>query len=108
VRQLPLVVLIISICVYVAPAATDTRKKVSIVAGAGIAVEYAATEIGGHTYICPIRSVSMLRAHTAQQSGAFSRSNYKGAAKTFLNEVTFSNYRRFGSKAKILTSSPED
>jgi len=40
-------VLIISICVYVAPAATDTRKKVSIVAGAGIAVEYAATEIGG-------------------------------------------------------------
>ena len=28
-RQLPLVVPIMSICVYVAPAATDTRKKVS-------------------------------------------------------------------------------
>ena len=76
-----------------------------LVAGAGIAIEYAATDIGGHTYICPVRSVSVLRAHTAQQSGAFSRSNYKGPAKTFLNDVTFSNYRRFGSEAKILAGS---
>ncbi len=77
-----------------------------LVAGAGIAIEYAATDIGGHTYICPIRGVSELRAHTAEQSGAFSRSNYKGPAKTFLNDVRFSNYRRFGSEAKILAGSP--
>jgi hypothetical protein len=76
-----------------------------LVSGAGIAIEYAPADIGGHSYICPVRSVSMLRAHTAQQNGASSRSNYKGPAKTFLNDVTFSNYRRFGSEAKILNSS---
>jgi hypothetical protein len=79
-----------------------------LVSGAGIAIEYAATAIGGRSYICPVRSVSMLRAHTVQQSGAIARSNYKGPAKTFLNDVTFSNYRRFGSETKILTSSPEN
>lgn len=79
-----------------------------LVASAGMAVEYAATDIGGHSYICPVRSVSMLQAHTAQQSGAFSRADYKGPTKTFLNGVTFSNYRRFGSEMKILTDSAGD
>lgn len=79
-----------------------------LVAAAGMAVEYAATDIGGRSYICPVKSVSMLQAHTAQQSGAFSRSDYKGPAKTFLNDVTFSNYRRFGSEMKILAGSAGD
>ena len=79
-----------------------------LVAAAGMAVEYAATDIGGRSYICPVKSVSMLQAHTAQQSGAFSRSDYKGPAKTFLNDVTFSNYRRFGSEMKILADSAGD
>jgi len=77
-----------------------------LVSSAGIAVEYAPQEIGGQSYICPARSVSTLQAHTAQQTGAVSRSNYKGAPKTFLNDVTFSNYRRFGTEMKILTASP--
>ncbi|HWE84938.1 MAG TPA: hypothetical protein VG267_08330 [Terracidiphilus sp.] len=76
-----------------------------LVAAAGMAVEYAATDIGGRRYICPVKSVSMLQAHTAQQSGAFSRSDYKGATKTFLNDVAFSGYRRFGSEVKILADS---
>ena len=48
----------------------------------------------------------MLRVHTAQQGGAVAASNYKGPAKTFLNDVTFSNYRRFGSETKVLTNLP--
>ena len=48
----------------------------------------------------------MLKAHTAQQTGAVSRSNYQGGTKTFLNDVVFSHYRRFGSETKILTDSP--
>lgn len=47
----------------------------------------------------------MLQAHTTQQTGAFSRSDYKGPAKTYLNDVTFSNYHRFGSEMKIVTDS---
>lgn len=76
-----------------------------LVPGAGIAIEYAETEIGGRRYLCPLRSVSVLRAHDAQQSGAVSRSNYKGEPKTFLNDVRFSNYRRFGSETRLLTGS---
>lgn len=75
-----------------------------LVAAAGMAVEYSATDIGGRSYICPVKSVSMLQAHTTQQSGAFSRADYKGPAKTFLNDVVFSAYRRFGSEVKILTN----
>jgi len=79
-----------------------------LVSGAGIAIEYAATDIGGRSYICPVRSISMLQAHTAQQTGAFSRTDYKGPAKTFLNDVRFSEYRRFGTEMKILTGSAGD
>jgi len=79
---------------------------VGLVAGAGIAIEYAPTDIAGHRFICPARSISILRAHTAQQNGAFSSSDYKGPAKTFLNDVAFSGYRRFGSEMKIVADSP--
>lgn len=79
-----------------------------LVSGAGIAIEYATTDVGGRSYICPVRSISMLQAHTAQQTGAFSRADYKGPAKTFLNEVRFSQYRRFGSEMKILAGSAGD
>lgn len=79
-----------------------------LVAGAGIAVEYAPTEIAGRSYICPVRSVSMLQAHTAQQSTMFSMADYKGKVKTFLNDVSFRDYRRFGSEVKILTTAGGD
>jgi hypothetical protein len=79
----------------------------SLVADAGIAIEYAATEIGGRSYICPVRSVTMLQAHNAEQKDAISHADYKGPVKTFLNDVRFSNYRRFGTETKVLTSLPE-
>src|SRR5215472_8855932 len=70
--------------------------------GAAIAVEYAATDIGGRSYICPVRSVSMLQVHTAQQGGASPGSNDKAPAKTLLSDVRFSSYRRFGTETKVL------
>jgi hypothetical protein len=79
----------------------------SLVPKAGIAIEYGPVEIGGKNYVCPARSVSILMAHTAQQKGAASRSNYRGAAKTFLNDVVFAHYRRFGSETRILTADQE-
>ena len=78
----------------------------ALVSVASIAVEYSATDIGGRSYICPVRSVSMQRVHTTEQSGGITGSNYKGPVKTFLNDVRFSNYRRFGSETKILTNLP--
>jgi hypothetical protein len=73
-----------------------------LVSKAGIAVEYSPVEIGGRTYICPAKSASVLLANIAQHVGAYSRSNYQGAAKTFLNDVVFDQYRRFGTESRIL------
>lgn len=73
----------------------------------GIAVEYGPKEIGGKTVLCPTRSISVLTAHTEQPHGAYSKMNLQGPAKTFLNDVRFVDYRRFGSEMRILADSPE-
>jgi hypothetical protein len=78
----------------------------ALVSVASIAVAYEATDIGGRSYICPVRSVSMQRVHSVEQSGATTGSNYKAPVKTFLNDVRFSNYRRFGTETKILANLP--
>lgn len=78
-----------------------------LVASAGIVIEYSEVEIGGKTYICPSRSVSLLQAHVGQQNPMFAKSNYRGPAKTFLNNVQFKQFRRFGSETRILTSDVE-
>jgi len=75
-----------------------------IVSTAGMYVEYGPVEIGGKTYTCPVKSVSILKAHTAQPpKGMHMASSYQGPAKTFLNDVAFGQYRRFGSETRILT-----
>ena len=75
-----------------------------LVPNAAMMVEYAAVDIGGKSYICPVKSISLLLAHTAQQKSAQSRSNYQGPAKTFLNEVSFVSYRRFGTEIRLIPS----
>ena len=79
-----------------------------LVTEAGLSIDYGQVSIVGKDYICPIRSVSILRAHTAQQTGMISRSHYKGAAKTFLNDVSYGEFRRFGSETRILTGDTSD
>lgn len=75
-----------------------------VVSTAGMYVEYAPVEIGGKTYTCPAKSVSILKAHTAlPPMGMHMASSYEGPAKTFLNDTTFGQYRRFGSEMRILT-----
>jgi hypothetical protein len=78
-----------------------------LVTKAGLMVEYGPVEIGGKSYTCPQRSVSILLAHTTQPHGMYSRADYKGSAKTFLNDVRFGDYRRFGSESHILTGANE-
>jgi len=75
----------------------------SLVSDAGVVVEYAPIEIGGKSYICPARSISILEAHTTQQRAMYSKANYQGPVKTFLNDAVFGEYRRFGSETRILT-----
>jgi hypothetical protein len=73
-----------------------------LVPAAGIAVEYGPVEIGGKASICPLKSISLLKVYTEKPEGAFSQSHYQGVPKTFLNDVEFGGYHRFGSEVRIL------
>jgi hypothetical protein len=74
-----------------------------LVANAGLIVEYASVDIGGKSFTCPAKSISILAAHVYQPHGMYSQANYTGPSKTFLNDAVFGNYRRFGSESHILT-----
>ncbi|MGB6191670.1 MAG: hypothetical protein WBF42_04315 [Terracidiphilus sp.] len=76
-----------------------------LVTNADIAIDYGTVDIAGKPSICPIRSVSSLQAHIAEQHGMASSAFYHGPTKTFLNDIGFDHYRRFGSESRILTSS---
>jgi hypothetical protein len=79
-----------------------------LVSKAAMLVEYGLIEIAGKHYVCPTKSVSILQAHTGQQSGMYSKEHYKGSAKTYLNDVAFGQYRRFGSETRILAGDSGD
>ena len=67
-------------------------------------IEYGPVEIGGITYICPVRSVAISRGRTVRvmQEWAESFSTY-GPYETMLNDVSFGNYHVFRSESRILT-----
>jgi VWFA-related protein len=72
----------------------------------GMMVEYGAVDIGGKNYVCPLRSVSILLAHTTTQlpHGMNQGQALKGPPKTFLNDAVFEQYRRFGSESRIMAA----
>jgi hypothetical protein len=59
-----------------------------------VVVEYGAMEIGGKSYICPVRSVSLLIEHDPAKYNEF--------PQRFLNDVVYRQYHRFGSESRIL------
>ncbi|MGA2653431.1 MAG: VWA domain-containing protein [Terracidiphilus sp.] len=79
-----------------------------VVSRNGMMVEYGAVDIGGKSYICPLRGVSVLLAHTRTLApGTPPAEIYNGPAKTFLNDAVFEQYRRFGSETRILAGNEE-
>ena len=79
-----------------------------------IVVEYGPVEIGGKTYICPIKSVS-ITVSPALASDASEMQRYRGKLldkdnrdtrehlQTLLNDVVFEQYHLFRADARILT-----
>jgi VWFA-related protein len=79
-----------------------------------ILVEYGPVEIGGKTYICPIKSVSISVA-PALLSDAFRMQRDRGSVRekdshtnkehlqTFLNDVVFEQYHLFRAESRILS-----
>ena len=67
-------------------------------------VEYSSIVIGGQSYICPSRSISLSQAASLPPSKGIHSMGYTlGPQKTFLNRTVFANYRRFGSESRIIT-----
>jgi VWFA-related protein len=79
-------------------------------ARADILVEYGPVEIGGKTYICPVRSVS-ISEEPAQASNTSENNNFRGtliqyapgALQTLLNDVVFGQYHLFRADVRMLT-----
>jgi hypothetical protein len=62
----------------------------------GVVVEYAPTEIGGKTYVCPIHSIAVI---TRRDPTA----NLKpGPLRHFVNDVTFGEYHLFRSESRVI------
>ena len=67
-----------------------------------IMVEYGPVAIGGKTYTCPVRSVSMAETGSMGVPGVF-RESTSAPQNPHLNDVTFDNYHQFRSESRILT-----
>lgn len=78
------------------------------VAKAAILVDYGPIEIGGKTYICPVRSISTTTAEKVQIDPVYhyAIANALQPLVTSLNDVSFTNYHMFRSDVRIL--SPEE
>jgi VWFA-related protein len=76
---------------------------------AAVEVEYSPVELGGATYICPRRSVSISLAQTLKSvsDGGAGSVLTMGPPQLLLNDVAFSEYHLFHSDSHILTPEEE-
>lgn len=83
-------------------------KPTDPVMESAILVDYGPVEIGGKTYICPLRSISRVRAEAVQVDTlrGYALANQQQPLQTLVNEADFTNYHVFRSDAHVL--SPEE
>ena len=80
----------------------DLKPNLPVIRG-DIMVEYAPTNIGGQTYLCPVRSVSISRVRTLRVLGQLGASfSTLGPFVTELNDVTFEDYHLFRAETRML------
>jgi VWFA-related protein len=85
-------------------------KTADAIDKADILVEYGPVEIGGKTYICPLKSVSISQAPVIHAAlGYYFSGTFPGTRQTLLNDVAFGQYHLFRAEARILTGNgPEE
>jgi VWFA-related protein len=88
----------------------DDLKSTTPLTRSDIMIEYGPVEIGGKTYFCPIRSVSIVRGRDVgvirEWDEAF---RTWGPYGTMLNDVSFDDYHMFRSESRMLTGfSPDE
>jgi hypothetical protein len=73
------------------------------VTDAAMMVEYGPVEIGGKRYICPQRSVVTMRVRTVSTLTIWDQTfDIYAPYETLLNDITYSDYHKFGSEARML------
>jgi hypothetical protein len=79
-------------------------KSTTPLARSDIMIEYGPVEIGGKTYICPVRSVSISRGRSVIPLTEWDESfRTYGPYTTMLNDVVFERYHMFRAKSRMLT-----
>ncbi len=72
---------------------------------ADIMVEYGPVELGGRSYICPVKSISISQAQAADSNMAASSVQFSpGHLQTLLNDAAFEQYHLFHADAHILAA----
>jgi hypothetical protein len=80
----------------------DLNNKLPLIRS-DIAVEYAPVQAGGNTYVCPVRSVSILRGRTTRPIHEWGETfDTYGPFETILTDVSFRDYHRFGSTSEMV------
>jgi VWFA-related protein len=73
------------------------------VKGAAMMVEYGRVEIGGKRYICPHRSVVLMRVRTVSTLTIWDQTfDIYAPYETLLNDIAYKDYHKFGSEAHML------
>ena len=68
-----------------------------------IMVKYGVVEVGGKSFICPVKSVALSLVRSPSASTAQHASGL-GPPKTYLNDVAFDKYHRLTSEMRILSA----
>ncbi len=70
---------------------------------AAMMVEYEPVEIGRKRYICPRRSVVFMRVRTVRTLAFWGQTfDIYAPYETLLNDITYNDYHKFGSEARML------
>jgi VWFA-related protein len=72
--------------------------------GAAAVIEYGPVEIGGREYICPRRSVVIMRVRTVSTVSLWGQTfEVYAPYETRLNDIVYSDYHKFGAETRMLT-----
>jgi hypothetical protein len=79
------------------------------IARADTFVQYGPVEIGGETYICPLKSVSISQARARLKIEEWNQfRNVRGLMITVVDDILFEDYQRFRGDMRVLSGDDTD
>jgi hypothetical protein len=66
----------------------------------GVSVEYAAIDMGGASYVCPVHAVAVMTLPETARNGT-------PALRRFVNDTNFTGYHVFRSDSRVIPDKPK-